>query len=47
MMVIAIWKEAGFFMISYLAALQAIPPVLYEAASVGGASRFTVLRRIT
>jgi sn-glycerol 3-phosphate transport system permease protein len=47
MMVIAIWKEAGFFMIFYLAALQAIPPVLYEAASVGGASRFTVLRRVT
>lgn len=47
MMVIAIWKEAGFFMIFYLAALQAIPPVLYEAASVEGASRFTVFRRVT
>lgn len=47
MMAIAVWKEAGFFMIFYLAALQAIPPVLYEAASVEGASRFTVFRRVT
>jgi sn-glycerol 3-phosphate transport system permease protein len=47
MMVIAVWKEAGFFMIFYLAALQAIPPVLYEAAAVEGASRWDVFRRVT
>ncbi|MCR0983713.1 carbohydrate ABC transporter permease [Roseomonas populi] len=47
MMVIAVWKEAGFFMIFYLAALQAIPPVLYEAAAVEGASRWEVFRRVT
>jgi sn-glycerol 3-phosphate transport system permease protein len=46
MMAIAVWKEAGFFMIFYLAALQAIPPVLFEAASVEGASRAHVFRRI-
>lgn len=44
--VVAIWKEAGFFMIFYLAALQAIPPVLAEAASLEGASRWTYFRRV-
>jgi sn-glycerol 3-phosphate transport system permease protein len=47
MMAIAVWKEAGFFMIFYLAALQATPPVLFEAASVEGASRAHVFRRVT
>jgi len=42
-----IWKEAGFFMIFYLAALQTISPDLYQAASIEGASRWTNLRRIT
>ena len=40
MMVVAIWKEAGFFMIFYLAALQQISPVLAEAAGLEGASRW-------
>jgi sn-glycerol 3-phosphate transport system permease protein len=40
MMVVAVWKEAGFFMIFYLAALQQIPPVLAEAAGLEGASRW-------
>ena len=44
--VVAIWKEAGFFMIFYLAALQAIPPSLGEAAAIEGASRWTFFRRI-
>ena len=44
--VVAIWKEAGFFMIFYLAALQAIPPVLAEAANLEGASRWTYFRRV-
>ena len=44
--VVAVWKEAGFFMIFYLAALQAIPPVLAEAASLEGASRWTYFRRV-
>ncbi len=34
-------------MIFYLAALQAIPPVLHEAAAVEGASRFYTFRRVT
>jgi sn-glycerol 3-phosphate transport system permease protein len=42
-----IWKEAGFFMIFYLAALQSLPPELGEAARVEGASRWYFFRRVT
>ncbi|MBK6981902.1 MAG: sugar ABC transporter permease [Betaproteobacteria bacterium] len=45
-MVVAIWKDAGFFMIFYLAALQSIPPSLAEAAALEGAPRSYYLRRI-
>ncbi|CEJ11972.1 Lactose transport system permease protein LacF [bacterium YEK0313] len=44
--VVAVWKEAGFFMIFYLAALQTISPSLAEAAALEGASRWTYFRRI-
>src|SRR6185295_17296181 len=44
--IVAIWKEAGFFMIFYLAALQQIPPSLAEAASLEGASRWYFFRRV-
>lgn len=37
MMVVAVWKEAGLFMIFYLAALQAIPTNLKDAARLEGA----------
>ena len=47
MIVVAVWKEAGFFMIFYLAALQAISPNLYEAAAIEGASRARVFFRVT
>jgi sn-glycerol 3-phosphate transport system permease protein len=47
LIVMVIWKEAGFFMIFYLAALQQIPPDLTEAAAVEGAGRFYILRRVT
>jgi sn-glycerol 3-phosphate transport system permease protein len=44
--VITIWKEAGFFMIFYLAALQALPPELEEAARLEGAGRWYYFRRV-
>jgi sn-glycerol 3-phosphate transport system permease protein len=47
LVVVAVWKEAGFFMIFYLAALQGIPPNLEEAAAIEGASRWTFFRRVT
>lgn len=45
-MVVAVWKEAGFFMIFYRAALQQIPPDLRDAAAIEGASRFGFFRRV-
>jgi sn-glycerol 3-phosphate transport system permease protein len=47
LMVVTIWKEAGFFMIFYLAALQQMSPQLAEAASIEGASRAYFFRRVT
>jgi len=44
--IVTIWKEAGFFMIFYLAALQTIPVDLREAADIEGTSRWTYTRRI-
>ena len=44
--IVAVWKEAGFFMIFYLAALQSLAPSLAEAASLEGASRWTFFRRV-
>ncbi len=44
--IVAIWKESGFFMIFYLAALQSISPTLGEAARVEGASRMQFLWRV-
>lgn len=44
--VVAIWKEAGFFMIFYLAALQTMSPSYKEAAMIEGASRWYFFRRV-
>jgi sn-glycerol 3-phosphate transport system permease protein len=45
-MAVTVWKEAGFFMIFYLAALQSISPTLKEAAVLEGASAFHYFRRV-
>jgi sn-glycerol 3-phosphate transport system permease protein len=45
--VMTVWKEAGFFMIFYLAALQSLSPELEEAAKIEGASRWYYFRRVT
>ena len=44
---VTIWKEAGFFMIFFLAALQTVPQTLREAAAIEGCSRWTFFRRVT
>ncbi len=47
MIVVAVWQEAGFFMIFYLAALQTLPADLREAAALEGSSRRNFFRRVT
>jgi sn-glycerol 3-phosphate transport system permease protein len=47
LIVVTVWKEAGFFMIFYLAALQGIAPPLAEASAIEGASRWYFFRRVT
>jgi multiple sugar transport system permease protein len=45
--IMVLWKAAGFNMVIYLAGLQAIPTELYEAADVDGANAWTKFRRVT
>lgn len=42
MMFVAVWKEAGLFMIFYLAALQSVPTNLKDAAKLEGAGSVRV-----
>jgi multiple sugar transport system permease protein/sn-glycerol 3-phosphate transport system permease protein len=44
---VATWQYAGYNMLFFLAGLQTIPPHLYEAASIDGASAWGKFRRIT
>lgn len=41
------WKQLGFFILLYLAALQNIPDELYESASVDGGSKWVQFWNIT
>jgi len=43
----SVWKQLGYYMVIYLAGLQAIPGYLYEAASIDGANSFQKFRYIT
>jgi multiple sugar transport system permease protein len=43
----AVWRNLGFAMVVFLAGLQAIPAMLYEAASIDGASRWQAFRFVT
>jgi sn-glycerol 3-phosphate transport system permease protein len=47
LIVMTVWKEAGFFMIFYLAALQSLPPELEEAGALEGAGRWRFFWRVT
>lgn len=44
---ITIWKGAGFNMVIWLAGLQSIPQELYEAAAIDGANRWQKFRNVT
>ncbi|MFC0211762.1 carbohydrate ABC transporter permease [Paenibacillus chartarius] len=47
MILMVIWKEAGFFMIFYLAGLQNLPKDIYEAAMLDGSRPWHTFRRLT
>ena len=44
---LSIWQGAGFQMVILLAGLQHIPPALYEAAEIDGASAWQRFRHVT
>jgi multiple sugar transport system permease protein len=44
---LAVWKNFGYTMIIFVAALQAIPEELYEAARIDGASPVQQFRHVT
>jgi sn-glycerol 3-phosphate transport system permease protein len=46
-MILTIWKNAGYYMLFYLAGLQTIPAELYEAGRLEGASGWQQFRAIT
>jgi multiple sugar transport system permease protein len=43
----AVWRNVGFAMVVFVAGLQAIPAMLYEAASIDGAGRWQAFRYVT
>lgn len=45
--IMAIWKETGFYMVVFLAGLQNIPGQLYEAARIDGAGTWSLFRYVT
>ncbi len=44
---VSMWKNMGYYMVIYLAALQAIPKDLYEAASIDGATSWQQFKNVT
>ncbi len=44
---VAVWRQIGYNMVIFLAALANVPDELYEAASLDGASRFQVFWNVT
>lgn len=47
LMILGIWKQTGYFMIFYLAGLQALPYDIFEAADLDGASAVQASRYLT
>jgi len=46
-MAVGIWKDLGYYMIIYLAALQAVPHELVEASAIDGANRWRSIWHVT
>jgi ABC-type sugar transport system permease subunit len=45
--IMTVWKSLGYGVVIYIAGLQGIPRMYYEAAGMDGASRFRVFRSVT
>jgi len=43
----AVWRNLGFAMVVFVAGMQAIPAMLYEAAAIDGAGRWQSFRYVT
>ena len=47
LIIMGVWKGAGYNMVLYLAGLQGIPEMYYEAARIDGASKWQQFWKIT
>ncbi|MBI1870898.1 MAG: extracellular solute-binding protein [Chlamydiae bacterium] len=47
LILMALWKNFGYYMVIFLAGLQGIPPHLYEASNIDGANRIQAFFYIT
>jgi multiple sugar transport system permease protein/alpha-1,4-digalacturonate transport system permease protein len=45
--IVVVWKQAGYYMIMFLAGLKSIPDHLYEAARIDGANSLQCFRHVT
>ncbi len=46
-LIVSVWKNIGYYMVIFLAGLQAIPSSYYEAARMDGAGNWAIFRNIT
>ncbi len=47
LILVGVWRSAGYYMVMYLAGLQGVPRELYEAATVDGASGWQQFWKVT
>lgn len=45
--IVSVWRNAGYYMVMYLAGLQGVPGELYEAATVDGANGWQKFWKVT
>jgi len=45
--IVSVWQNIGYFTLIIVAALQSIPPSIYEAAALDNAKKFQVFTKIT
>jgi ABC-type spermidine/putrescine transport system permease subunit I len=46
-MIVYFWKYIGYFVVLFITGLSAIPPAIYEAATIDGSSKWQAFWRIT